>query len=325
MTTPIRLELPTGFKFGTVNAYLFPKPEPALVDTGLKSADCWAALQNGLARHGLSIADIARVVITHPHVDHCGLARRITGHSRADIWIVQAGRPWLVDLPDRLQQRTAYYRSVYLPRWNLPAKTEQVLLAQLKAVTAACEAVTAGRIRVFQVGDTLTLGGEAWQVLPAAGHAPTQTCFYQPAARHLLAGDALLSLAPAPVLERPRPGKGAEAPALAQFLDTLRLLNGLDITTVYPGHGEPFENHRQVIRRQQERLEQRLEECRGLISAGQNTFAALMDRMYSLHPSRFHLTGLWMLAGYLELLAARGLIETQVEEGVEIYRCLSGC
>jgi hypothetical protein len=28
VTQPIRLELPTGFQFGTVNAYLFTEPEP---------------------------------------------------------------------------------------------------------------------------------------------------------------------------------------------------------------------------------------------------------------------------------------------------------
>ena len=49
MTAPIRLELPTGFEFGTVNAYLFAEPEPVLVDTGLKTEAGWSALQAGLA------------------------------------------------------------------------------------------------------------------------------------------------------------------------------------------------------------------------------------------------------------------------------------
>ena len=42
---PIRIELPNQLQGGPVNAYLFPKPEPVLVDTGVK-AD-WALLQDG--------------------------------------------------------------------------------------------------------------------------------------------------------------------------------------------------------------------------------------------------------------------------------------
>jgi glyoxylase-like metal-dependent hydrolase (beta-lactamase superfamily II) len=316
MTTPIRLELPTGFQFGTVNAYLFTDPEPVLVDTGLKSETSWAALQAGLARHGLTVADLARVVITHPHVDHCGQARQITRQSQAKIWIVDLGQPWLLNLPARLQARTAYYQDVFFPRWGFPPEVEQVLLKQLALVAQVCEAVPKNRLKTFRVGHTLQLGGLPWQVLHAPGHASTQTCFYQASTRQFLSADMLLAKTPAPVLEQPANDDAANTPALAQFLDSFVAVDALEINRVYPGHGEPFTDHRAVIQRQRARIQQRLEECFSLIAAGHRTVAALMGKMYPAQP---HLTGLWMLVGYLHLLESEGRLKIQVENGVWHY------
>lgn len=316
MSQPIRLELPTGFQFGTVNAYLFTEPEPVLVDTGLKSEASWAALQAGLSRRGLTVADLVRVVITHPHVDHCGQARRITVASLADIWIADLGRPCLLDLPAHFRNRADYYREVYLPRWAFSAGNAELILQQLLALVQGSEPVPAGRIRTFSAGGSLELGGVPWQVLPAPGHASNQTCFYQPGSRQLLAADMLLARTPAPVLERPAEGETTTRPALAQFLDSLAMVEALEIEQVYPGHGEPFSNHRAVIQSQRQRIEQRTAECLQLIENGQRTVAALLAEMYA---GQVNLAGLWMLLGYLDLLAAHGDVEVQPAAGVWYY------
>jgi glyoxylase-like metal-dependent hydrolase (beta-lactamase superfamily II) len=111
MSQPQRLELPTGLPIGTVNAYLFTEPEPILVDTGLKSLASQAVLEAGLAAHQLSLVDIKRVIISHPHIDHCGLAGLIAARSQATIHILAAAQPWLIDYHQMWQQRTAYYRN----------------------------------------------------------------------------------------------------------------------------------------------------------------------------------------------------------------------
>ena len=122
----------------------------------------------------------------------------------------------------------------------------------------------------------------------------------------------LLARAPAPVLERPTSGNpSGQPPALAQFLESLAMVEALEIDQVYPGHGEPFADYRTVIRRQRERIEQRLEECLGLITAGHRTVAALMVKMYT---NQLHLIGLWMLVGYLHLLEAEARVEVQVKD-----------
>jgi glyoxylase-like metal-dependent hydrolase (beta-lactamase superfamily II) len=320
MVTPIRLELPTGFKFGSVNAYLFTGPEPVLVDTGLKSDVSWTALTAGLTDHGLVPADLARVIITHPHVDHCGQARRLADPNGPEIWIADLGAPWLRDLPNLMLDRAGYYETHLLPRWNFPPELEQVMLHQLRTLATICEAVPEEKTRIFQVGDTLRLGGRPWQVQHAPGHASTQTCFYQADTRQLLAADMLLPRAPAPVLEKPTAGPADDRPALVQFLESLAMLDSLEIDTVYPGHGDPFGHPRQVIQQQRARLAARQAECLAYIAAGHRTVAALMEKMYTLNPAQFQLVGLWMLVGYLAWLKWQGQITDQIEAGVATYR-----
>ena len=98
---PMRLEFPIGWSMGSVNAYLFSRPEVVLVDAGVKTEECWDMLVDGLAAHGVAVTDISRVVITHPHVDHFGLAGRIAAESDATVWICDLGAPWLTDM-DRM-------------------------------------------------------------------------------------------------------------------------------------------------------------------------------------------------------------------------------
>ncbi len=158
----------------------------------------------------------------------------------------------------------------------------------------------------FKPDGVLQLGGHAWQVLHTPGHATSQTCFYQPDTRQLISADMLLAIAPTPVVEQPLDGSTYRTPSLPDFLASLDLLEALEIDDVYPGHGRPFGEHRQVIARQRERIAQRTAECLVLVQAGHDTIPDLVEAMYNHHPPGSRLVGLWMLVGYLDLLIAQG-------------------
>ncbi len=117
---------------GTVNVYLFTSPEPVLVDAGIKSAESWDALQEGLAKHGLTVLDLSRVIITHAHVDHDGQAGTIVANSDADVWISDAGAPWLLEMDERQARRMTYYREDFLPATGLPAAASDIVLEGLQ-------------------------------------------------------------------------------------------------------------------------------------------------------------------------------------------------
>jgi glyoxylase-like metal-dependent hydrolase (beta-lactamase superfamily II) len=69
------LSLPTPWAVGPVNVYLLEDDPLTLIDTGQADAAAVEALERGLATRGRRIEDLGRVVLTHQHVDHWGLAR----------------------------------------------------------------------------------------------------------------------------------------------------------------------------------------------------------------------------------------------------------
>jgi glyoxylase-like metal-dependent hydrolase (beta-lactamase superfamily II) len=99
-TTPVRIELSFLPNEGAVNVYLFREPEPVLIDTGFNSETAWHVLRMALDDQDLAVSDLARVIITHPHVDHYGFAARIARESQAEIWMADVGVQWLDELAE---------------------------------------------------------------------------------------------------------------------------------------------------------------------------------------------------------------------------------
>ena len=110
---PIKIELPTIFEGMTVNAWLFKSPEPTLIDCGEKTDKLWDALINGLKINGLGIRDLKKVIITHAHLDHIGMAKKITDHSDATIWVSEYVYDWATDLKTMLDRRTAAIMDIH--------------------------------------------------------------------------------------------------------------------------------------------------------------------------------------------------------------------
>ena len=316
---PIRIELPTGMQMGSVNAYLFTEPEPILVDTGLKSAESWEALQLGLAQQGLSVVDISRVIITHAHVDHDGQAGLIVEQSDADLWISELGAPWLQFTEEQRKRQGTYYREFFLQATGYDSQTIEMVSSGLGSMGEQRAPILPGRIHTFPIDGVLQMGGKPWQVLYAPGHCSMQTCFYQPESRLLLSADMLLAITPVPVVESPPDGTTERVPGLPLFMKSLDLIDSLDVDLVLPGHGRPFSDHHNVIQHQRERIALRKEECRQWIETGIATPARLVDKMYAHRPVQLRFAGLWMLIGYLDLLEAEGAVERHTLGGVWHY------
>jgi glyoxylase-like metal-dependent hydrolase (beta-lactamase superfamily II) len=315
---PIRLELPTPFAVGPVNAYLFTQPEPVLIDTGVRSDESWSALTARLAEHNLTPADLRRIIITHPHEDHCGQAGRLLENSRADLWVWEGGVDWLLRFPARLQARIDYYEATFLPRSGMPLEMRQAVLHYFQGMMATYAPIPAERVFTFTLDDTLRLGGLDWQILHMPGHAQHQTCFYQPESHQFISADMLLHRAPTPVVENPPPGQPRQ-PGLPLFLQSLDIIEQLPIAVVYPGHGPIFHDPLAKIAQQRKRIERRKQQCLKAVDEGHQTLIDLTNHLYANRDPALRFAGLWMIVGYLDLLQAEGRVQEEVVDGVWRY------
>ena len=84
----VPISLPTPFYIGAVNVYLVKEDPITIIDTGPKTREAVDVLRAGLRQNGLTTGDIRRIVLTHAHEDHCGLARSLRDEAKdAEVFV----------------------------------------------------------------------------------------------------------------------------------------------------------------------------------------------------------------------------------------------
>ena len=119
----------------------------------------------------------------------------------------------------------------------------------LRSVSVAFRAwgARADVTRVLRDGETIEFRDRRLDVAFRPGHSPTDTVFHDSERRLLLAADHLLAHISSNPLVTPAPGSDKRPQALVTYLDSLAKTREMEIDTVLPGHGEPIENHRELI------------------------------------------------------------------------------
>src|SRR5258708_19812279 len=83
-----RLELPMPFELKHVNVYLLRDGDGfTLIDTGLQTDESRQALNQKLAEMKVRVELINRILITHIHPDHFGLAGELRERAGAELVI----------------------------------------------------------------------------------------------------------------------------------------------------------------------------------------------------------------------------------------------
>src|SRR5437870_2504271 len=98
----LRLSIPTPWRVGPVNAYLIEDDPLTLIDTGPVDAVSIDALERELRARGRRVEDLERIVVTHQHVDHWGLARALVERSGAELCALAVFADWLSRYPASL-------------------------------------------------------------------------------------------------------------------------------------------------------------------------------------------------------------------------------
>jgi glyoxylase-like metal-dependent hydrolase (beta-lactamase superfamily II) len=123
----------------SVAAYLIRGPEPILVDCG--PATCLGALQDALARQGMTIDDLRHLLLTHIHLDHAGAAGALVqANPRLIVHVSALGAPHLID-PSRLHRSSRRLFGGDFDRlWGplLPIPAANVRVAEHEAAGLDC-------------------------------------------------------------------------------------------------------------------------------------------------------------------------------------------
>jgi glyoxylase-like metal-dependent hydrolase (beta-lactamase superfamily II) len=250
-----RLVLPLPFKgLERVNAYLLDDDEGStLVDCGIwqplfEPGNGWDEVVASLRACELEPADVTRLVITHPHVDHYGMAGRFIRETGAELVMHEASRHELGAYRDPAGAARRLGGLLEAFGVHDDEMTEVTAFEDWRAFVSEIVEATAE----VQGGEALHSGGRSWRVIHTPGHSASHICLFSESDGLLLSGDHLLPTI-TPHIDFAEDGDGD---ALGDYLDSLEKVAALEPTLVLPGHGRPFDEgaaRARVIARHHER------------------------------------------------------------------------
>jgi glyoxylase-like metal-dependent hydrolase (beta-lactamase superfamily II) len=234
----IRVKVPLPFSLRYVNAYLIPGEEGyTLVDPGLRTSVAEEVWMETLRRHGIAMQDITRIILTHQHPDHYGLAGWFQVRTSAPVYMSERSHAYARRLWGEGRTFAADLTALYA-RHGMPKALLDTMEPHLESFVDKVEPQPS--VTYIRGGDTLAFGGGEWEMIPADGHASGQLCFYQAAKRIMLCGDQVLPDITPNVSVVP----GEPTDVLRQFLDSLEQLSKYDVRMAFPGHRDPFADWR---------------------------------------------------------------------------------
>lgn len=195
---------------GTVNCYLIRENGAAiLVDAANEGSH--GAIEKALLAHGTPPKSLAMVFLTHGHPDHAGSAAYFHDYY---------------NVPVALNSVDVHMRELK-SRGAIGAALHAVTMPMIRRHTAPWPA----HIRLEELESLNGYGIDA-KVLPLAGHTQGSMGLLFPDGR-LVAGDMYMNFV--------RPGLAYLAEDYTVMRKTNDMLKGLPLTTIYHGHGKPFD------------------------------------------------------------------------------------
>ena len=246
---------------------------------------------------------ILRVIVTHMHPDHIGLADWLCRRWNAPLWISATDyhvARVLTTAGDTLAGGDAA-ADFFASHGLADAESVAKIRARTNYYANMVPAVPARFVRMLD-GDIVPIGGRAWRCISGYGHAPEHIALYCEALKVLIGGDMMLPRISTNVsVHEQEP----EADSLALFLASIDRFRGLpENTLVLPSHGKPFRGLHARIRQlhdhHRERLEEVLVEARQRPMSAHDALPILFKRPLDLHQLTFamgeavaHLHALW--------------------------------
>ena len=281
--------LPLPFRLDHINLYFLDDGDGwAVIDAGIASQpakEAWDRLLAGPLRG----RRLTRLVVTHAHPDHIGLAGWLT--ERFDIPLLASQTAYLECLstsldPGRLEARvyTDFYR-----RNGLDDETNKRLSTlghgYLRMITTL-----PSTFQRLVAGDRLRIGGRDFAVLSGDGHSPEQIMLHDEAARVLIVADQVLAKISPNVSVSPVDPQGDPLGLYLRSLTALRRDVARD-TLVLAGHGLPFfglhQRVDQLIAHHEARCAALFEACRAGPRAPSQLLGVIFPRELDPHQMGF--------------------------------------
>ena len=311
------MPVPPPFPVGPVNVHLVLRDPITIVDSGPLTDEAWEVLTAGLAVHGLAPADVKRILLTHGHHDHYGLAAKVADASGAAIL------GGALDRRNFRQERRPRLLLDDMARAGFGTATRFAVVAAIAAVDHFAKPLEAWD--ELQGGETLAGDGWSVRVRSTPGHTPGSLTFEVPEAGVLFTGDTVLKdITPNAVIDEDPGHPGKPFRSVSTYFRTLEEIGRENSgETLLTGHGAPIPDwhvHKDGLDR---RYGLRIDQIVRHLAKGPATVRDLVTRIFPRVKTLNVFLAFSEIAGFLMYLEDEGRVEKLAEETRDRYRLVS--
>ena len=259
---------------------------------------------------------ILRVIATHMHPDHIGLAHWLCERWKVDLWIsatdYQVARMACMGDNGFGGDRSAAYFAQH--GLNDPESVTSIR-ARTNYFPSLVPSMPESYHRIME-GTVLHIGGRNWRCISGYGHAPEHIALYCDELQVLIGGDMMLPRISTNVsVYEQEP----EANALKLFLDSIDKFRALpEATLTLPAHGKPFTGlHTRITQlhdHHRERIKEVMQACADKACSARDIVPIMFKRELDLHQMTF---AMGESVAHLHLLWYEGKLKRRLgEDGV---------
>jgi glyoxylase-like metal-dependent hydrolase (beta-lactamase superfamily II) len=254
---------------GYVLPYLIETPGGyTIIDPGWNADESVMSLKRQLGELGLSFRDLKRVIVTHIHPDHYGMAGRIRQECGAEVVTHEREVEFI---------RTRYTNpgpllnlmGDWLAKHGIPTEERHDLQYSSMPARRFVEATEPDW--TLEDGECLKMGKLEFRVIWTPGHSPGHVCFYEADQQLMLTGDHILPTISPNVSLHPQ----SEDDPLGDYLRSVKKLRGLPTKKVLPAHEYSFDDLEARLDELERHHDHRLQEMIDAIRGGADTAYAI--------------------------------------------------
>ena len=232
----VRMRLP--MQLNHINLWLLEDGDGwTVVDTGIKNEETTLAWEQ-LFAGPMQGRRVTRVIVTHMHPDHIGLAGWLVRRFGVELWITRTEflmcRNLVSDTGHEApNEALRFYRAAGFPEDILESYR-----TRFGGFGHGVYKLPSSYHRIVE-GEAIAIGANKWQVVGGNGHSPEHACLWCPELNVFISGDQILPKISSNVSVHPTE---PEANSLQDWLDSCAKLKTIvpDDALVLPAHNEPF-------------------------------------------------------------------------------------